>query len=484
MIVYKDTEKKSRNKKGTIHMKATSHCTTPLAQRFSAAGLLRFAAPSIGMSLIIAIYTVTDGIFIGRFAGADALAATNIVYPVINLLLGLGIMLASGGSALVGKTLGENDPASARRRFTLISAAGALIGLLFSLLCLAFFTPILHLLGASPALMADCRDYLAAFLPFFPAAMLLLIFNAFYIVDGRPSMGFIVSVLSGLTNAGLDYLFLACLHLGILGAGIATGLSYALAAVFGLIYFARASRLLRFTAFAPELRTLGRAAYNGMAEMVTQCSVGITTFLFNLITFAWAGEDGVAAISVILYAEMLLTALLLGFSNGIAPIFSYHFGAGHGFELLRLLRLALILIGCSGLIAYGIAQLLAAPITALFLPQGGHVYDLTREGFALFSLSFLLCGYNLFTAGFFTALSNGRTSALCSLVRNLLGISIFLAVLPHFFELRGVWLAVPASDLTALIFCLYCLRSEAGEILDTCRQRYPRLLAQFREDSL
>ena len=114
-------------------MKATQHCTTPLAQRFSASGLLRFAAPSIGMMLVIALYTVTDGIFIGRFAGADALAASNIVYPVINLLLGLAIMLASGGSALVAKTLGEGEAAHAREYFSLIVCAGTVVGLVFAL---------------------------------------------------------------------------------------------------------------------------------------------------------------------------------------------------------------------------------------------------------------------------------------------------------------------------------------------------------------
>ena len=201
-------------------------------------------------------------------------------------------------------------------------------------------------------------------------------------------------------------------------------------------------------------RVLLCASYNGLSEMVTQLSVGVTTFLFNLMTFAYMGEDGVAAISVILYAEMLLTSLLLGFTNGVAPVFSYHYGARRGGELLRLLRLALVIIGIAGVIAYGTARVLGAPLTALFLPQGGHVAVLTLDGFSLFSLSFLLCGFNIFTAGFFTALSNGRTSALCSLLRNLVGIAIFLFALPHFLGARGIWLAVPASDLVALAVSL------------------------------
>ena len=462
-------------------MKATQHCTTPLAQRFSASGLLRFAAPSIGMMLVIALYTVTDGIFIGRFAGADALAASNIVYPVINLLLGLAIMLASGGSALVAKTLGEGESVHAREYFSLIVCAGTVIGLVFALAAFLLRVPLLTALGASAHLWADCAGYLLALLPFFPFAAAMLIFNAFYIADGRPACGFFVSIASGLANALLDYVFLAQLGLGIAGAGLATGLSYLLAAAIGLVYFARFSHTLRLVRAPLRPRVLLCASYNGLSEMVTQLSVGITTFLFNLMTFAYMGEDGVAAISVILYAEMLLTSLLLGFTNGVAPVFSYHYGARRGGELLRLLRLALVIIGIAGVIAYGMACVLGAPLTALFLPQGGHVAALTLDGFSLFSLSFLLCGFNIFTAGFFTALSNGRTSALCSLLRNLVGIAIFLFALPHFLGARGIWLAVPASDLVALAVSLSCLRGEAASILGTYAHRYPRLFARTRE---
>ena len=311
-------------------MKATQHCTTPLAQRFSASGLLRFAAPSIGMMLVIALYTVTDGIFIGRFAGADALAASNIVYPVINLLLGLAIMLASGGSALVAKTLGEGEAAHAREYFSLIVCAGTVVGLVFALAAFLLRVPLLTALGASAHLWADCAGYLLALLPFFPFAAAMLIFNAFYIADGRPAYGFFVSIASGLANALLDYVFLAQLGLGIAGAGLATGLSYLLAAAIGLVYFARFSHTLRLVRTPLRPRVLLCASYNGLSEMVTQLSVGVTTFLFNLMTFAYMGEDGVAAISVILYAEMLLTSLLLGFTNGVAPVFSYHYGARRG----------------------------------------------------------------------------------------------------------------------------------------------------------
>lgn len=452
------TSKMTRNRQ-TAQTARTKRAeqASPLARHFTLRSLLRFAAPSIGMMIIISLYTVTDGIFIGRFAGSDALAASNIVYPVINLVLGLAIMLASGGSALVAKNLGEGKTVAARRRFTLITVTAIALASALAILAVAAGDGLLFLLGASPELLADCRSYLYALLPFFPFAALMILFNAFFIADGRPMQGFRVSVLAGLTNAGLDYFFLAHLGLGVFGAGLATGIADLLSAVIGLLYFWRSSRTLHFTKPQLEWRALDQAMYNGSSELVTQLSVGITTFLFNILTFRYAGADGVAAISVILYAEMLLTAIYMGFTNGVAPVFSYQFGARDFGELRRLVRLSLMAIAGGALLSFGLSRLLAAPLISLFLPQGGHVYELTHQGFLLFSLSFLLCGFNLFISGFFTAISDGRTSALMSFARNLLGIVIFLLTLPHLFGLRGVWLAVPAADITALIFGLFLL---------------------------
>lgn len=439
---------------------------SPLGRHFTLKSLLRFAAPSIGMMIIISLYTVTDGIFIGRYAGSNALAASNIVYPAINLVLGLAIMLASGGSALVAKNLGEGEPEAARRRFTMLTITTAVFSGVLALLAFAAGDSLLFLLGSSAELLNDCRSYLYALLPFFPFAALMILFNAFFIADGRPSQGFIVSVLAGLTNAGLDYLFLAHLGLGVMGAGLATGLADVLAAAIGLIYFQRYSRILHFARPRMEWSALGQAMYNGSSELVTQLSVGITTFLFNILTFRYAGADGVAAISVILYAEMLLTAVYMGFTNGVAPIFSYRFGARDFKELRRLVRLSLTIIAGGALLSFSLSHLLAEPLVSLFLPQGGHVYELTRQGFALFSFTFLLCGFNLFVSGFFTAISDGRTSALMSFARNLLGIVFFLLTLPRMFGLSGVWLAVPAADVTALLFGIFLLTSRMREFKD------------------
>ncbi|MDD6076942.1 MAG: MATE family efflux transporter, partial [Clostridiales bacterium] len=243
-------------------------------------------------------------------------------------------------------------------------------------------------------------------------------------------------------------------HWGIAGAAFATGIGYLAAAAVGFVYFTHYSKTLHFVRprlGLSALRDLGQTMFNGSSELVTELAIGITTFLFNTVTFLYAGEDGIAAITVILYTEMLMTSILMGFSTGIAPIFSYQFGAKNGRALRRLMRQALKVLALFGLLSFAASQLFGDTIVELFLPQGGHVAEITEQGFILYSFSFLLVGFNLFTSGFFTAISNGPVSALSSFVRNLAAIVVFLLILPHFLGLTGVWLAVPAADFAAVL---------------------------------
>ena len=441
--------------------------TTPLAQKFTMLSLLRFAAPAIGMMLTLSLYTITDGIFIGRFVGDTALAASNIAYPALNLILGTAIMFATGGSALVAKKLGEKQAPAASQDFTMIVCTAFLIGLLLEVLGLIFLTPLLPLLGADDLLLPLVRDYLHALLLFTPFFIVKAIFDTFFIADGRPLFGFIVSLFSGLSNIFLDALFICVFDLGIAGAGIATGIANLLAVIIGLIYFDCFSHTLRFQQFSFRLAVIRQTAVNGISEMVTELSVGITTYLFNLIIFAWAGESGIAALSIILYIEMLLTSAYIGFMEGTAPILSYNYGAKSDTQLKHLVKLSLLWITCASLVTFVLSHLLASSLVHLFLPIENSTYTLTLQGLRLFSLSFLLCGFNIFVTGFFTAISHGRTAAICSFARNLACIVFFLWLLPKFIGLAGIWLAVPAADLCAVLLSLYLLHAQLRQLILT-----------------
>ncbi len=431
----------------------------PLAQDFHFFSLLRFAAPTIGNMLIFSLYTVVDGIFVARFTGSDSLAAVNLVWPAVNLIIGVSIMFAAGGSAVVGKTLGEKQPRLASERFTMLVVTAGLIGAVLGALGLLFIDPILHFLGTTSHLWADCHRYLFPMLLFAPITTVDFIFDYFFVTSGRPMLGLYLAILSGLINIGLDYVFLAHLGFGVSGAAWATVIAYTVSALIGFWYFRRQRSLLYLRRFTFQWKVILQAMKSGSAEMVTQLAVGVTTFLFNLLTLRYAGENGIAAITIILYAEMLLTAFFLGFTSGIAPIFSYHHGARNPAMIRRLLRLSLTAIAIASLLAFGAAQLFAEPLVEIFVPQGSEVELLAASGLQLFALSFLACGFNIFTQGFFTALSQGHLSALGSCARGLVGISFFLITLPPLLGINGIWLAVPAADASVLLLSFWLLRS-------------------------
>ena len=429
-----------------------------LNQNFSVFSLLRFAWPTIGMMLVTALFTVTDGIFISRFAGEAALAASNIVYPALNLIFGFSIMLSTGGSALVAKTLGEGKNDLASRRFTMLVVFGFCLGAILAVSVILFHYPLLTFLGADGNLMTDARAYLLAIIAFAPFTMLSIIFDAFFIADGKPMQGLYVSLTSGLVNALGDYIFLAQCDFGILGAGLATGLSSSVAAFFGIYYFWRRSQTLFFRSFSWESRALLQTLGNGSSEMVTELSIGITTFLFNLMVSKFAGTAGIAAITVVFYSEMLLSSFFIGFSLGLAPIFSYRYGAKNFMGIISLMKRALAILAAISLLSFSLANLFAEPLVALFLPSESTAFLLASTGLHLFSFSFLLTGFNAFTSSFFTALSDGKTSALLAFSRDLVGISLFLLVLPFFLGMQGIWLAVPMADICSGILSFLCLR--------------------------
>lgn len=427
--------------------------------RYTFFGLIKFALPTICMMIFYSIYTVIDGIFIARFVGSNALAATNIVYPLINLMLGIAIMFASGGSAVVAKTLGEQRQKLASQRFSLIVTAACLITVCFAAAALIFLPFWVRLLGATDLLYNDSYVYawwIMLFSPFMAAGM---VFNAFFIVVSRPKYSFYNSLVGGSVNIIFDYILIVELGMGVKGAALATAFGYITSALVGFCYFSYASAKLRFCKFAVNIKIVMRAAYNGLSEMVSQLSTGVTTYAFNYFLLLYAGESGVAAITIILYVEFLIVAIFIGFASGVAPVISYWYGAKDVKELRSVINNCYKFIIIISGVAFLLAQILAEPMARLFT-EVEQVREMTVSGFRLFSADFLFSGICLLTSGVFTALSNGNISTLVSLSRNLIGNILCMVVLAALLQLNGVWLAVPASSFITMFLAVYLYRTE------------------------
>lgn len=433
------------------------HGENPLAREFQPDSLLKFAFPSMVMMILMGFYTITDTIFVARFVNPYALSALNIVCPVINLIVGLGSMIASGGSAVVARNMGCGRERQARQNFTMLIIVGAILGGLICLLGVVFLDDIIRGLGSGHLLYPYCRDYLLLLLLFTPASILQVLFQNFFVTAGRPGLGMILAAAAGAANILLDYLFLVPLHMGIAGSALGTGIGYLIPAVIGGIFFLRTKGALRFEKPAADWNMLAASCLNGSSEMVGQLAAAVTTFLFNQALMGLAGEDGVAAVTILIYSQFLLSTLFIGYSMGVAPVISYHFGGKNYLQLKRIFHICFGFIGIVSLLTFSGTFLGAPRLVSLFAPEESTVYRLAVEGFRIFSFSFLFCGWNLFTSAAFTALSNGKVSAVLSFLRTFGFLSVALLLLPRLFGLTGVWLATPLAEGAALILSVRSL---------------------------
>lgn len=422
-----------------------------LAQNFSFAGLVKFALPAMTMMVFMALYTMVDGVFVARLIGTDALSAVNIVYPLISLIVGAGIMLATGGSAVVAKNMGQGNSLAANRNFTLLVIAGFCVGVMLTLLAQLFLPHILGFLGAEGVLLGYSQGYAFTLVWFFPMAM----FQTFFITAGRPVIGMLLIIIAGVTNIILDYVFIAVFNMGIAGAALATGIGYCIPAVCGLLYFGlKMNPGLYFVKPRWNGRMLFAACVNGSSEMVASLSGALITFLFNITMLHYIGENGVAAITIVLYLEYLLVAIYLGYSLGVAPVISYNYGSQNVKRLQRLFKNSLCFVGGSALIIFMVANYFAADFAGIFAPQGSDVFKLTVDGFYIFAFCFLFMGVNIFGSALFTALSNGKISALIAFMRSFVFITFGIIVWPKLFGIAGIWLAVPLGEVLSLMLTM------------------------------
>ncbi len=403
------------------------------------------------MMIFTSIYGVVDGLFVSNFVGKTAFAAINLVMPFIMILGGVGFMIGTGGSALVAKTLGQQEPEDANRYFSMMIVITVLSGAVLTAIGVIFMRPISYLLGATDAMIDDCVRYGRTVLAFVIAFMLQNVFQSFLITAEKPRLGLLATVAAGVTNMALDALFIAGFKWGVVGAAVATGLSQCVGGALPLIYFLRPnSSRLRLVKTRLELRPILKACGNGSSELMSNISGSLVSMLYNFQLLAYAGENGVAAYGVLMYVQFIFVAIFVGYAIGSAPIVGYHYGAENHAELRNMLTKSVKLMSAGGVILTVLAIALAAPLARIFVGYDAELFEMTRHAFCLFAFSFLMAGFNIFTSSFFTALNNGAISALISFLRTLVFQTLCVLLLPALFGLDGIWWAMAVAEVFAL----------------------------------
>ena len=428
-----------------------------LSEHFTYKKLIKFTLPTIIMMIFTSIYGVVDGIFVSNCAGSDAFAAVNLILPAVMILGTIGFMMGTGGSALVSKTIGEGNKEKANRYFSMLIYLLTIIGVILTVVGIFAIQPISKLLGADENMLPDCITYGRTLLIFLVPFCLQNAFQSFLIVAEKPTMGLIVSIISGLSNMFLDFLFIYVLKMGVFGAALATGISQVLGIVVPIIYFISGkNHVLRFTKTKFELKPIIQACANGSSEMVTNLSMSLVNILFNAQLMKFAGANGVSAYGIIMYVGFIFTGTYMGYSVGISPIIGYHYGAGNKDELKSLLNKSLKLLGIVAIAMTFLAEILAKPLASIFVGYDKELLELTINAIRLYSISYIISWFNIFASSFFTALNNGFISALISFLRTLLFQVVMIFVLPTILKINGIWLSVVVAEVLALIVSIAC----------------------------
>ena len=425
------------------------------------------------MLVFTSIYGVVDGFFVSNFVDKTAFTAVNFIWPYMMILGAIGFMLGTGGSALISKILGEDGgalsegqnktsasalPPSERRSvranktFSMLIYVSIVIGALLAVIGVLTVRPISELLGAEGEMLEDCALYGTVLSISMPAFILQNEFQSLFVSAEKPKLGLYTTVAAGLANIVLDALLVAALGMGLIGAALATAVSQLVGGVIPLFYFfsGKNGSLLAMVPAAPDFPALLQICFNGSSELLANISMSLVGMPYNAQLMHYAGGDGVAAYGVLMYINFVFISAFIGYAVGIAPVISYHYGAGNFAELRSLRRKSTVIVLLASVGMFAVAELLAYPLSYMFVSYDAALLDMTVRGFYIYSFAFLFAGLAIFISSFFTALNNGGVSALQSFARTIIFQVAGVLILPIFLHLDGIWLSVVISEMLAL----------------------------------
>lgn len=428
-----------------------------LSDHFTYGRLLCFTLPSIVMMIFTSVYGVVDGIFISNFAGKVPFAAINLIMPYLMVFGTLGFMVGTGGTALISMTLGMGDKKKANELFSMLTLVCILGGVILTVVSISFLRPAAVMLGAEGQMLEDCVTYGIIVQLALTAYVLQYAFQSFCVTAEVPNLSLGMTVAAGVCNIVLDALFVAVFQWGLVGAAVATAIAQILGAVIPVIYFVRPNRsLLRLGKCRFDGKALLRTCTNGSSELMSNLAMSLVGMLYNLQLLKYAGENGIAAYGVIMYVNFIFLAVFIGFSIGSAPIIGYNHGADNRKELKGVVRRSLMILSTFALVMTGAAMVLARPLAKIFVGYDAQLLEMTVRGFRIYTLSFLVCGFNIFGSSMFTALNNGLVSAVISFLRTLVCQIAAVMILPVFLELDGIWWSIVAAEAVALALTVFC----------------------------
>ena len=422
----------------------------------------RFSTATVASLLVFSLYSIVDGLFVARGVGEYAMSAVNLSVPFINLLFSIAVIFAVGTSTIIAYLLGQKNAQSANKLFSQNLVTLAVIGITISILVLVFTKPFALLLGADELTLEYTIHYLQGLAPFAVCFMISYNLEVLVKTDGRPRLALITVCVGCVTNCVLDYLAIFHWDMGIWGAAAATGVSQLLTCVIYMTHFFGKYTTFHPVRFRMDWKIYRRLLPIGISDGLTELCNGLMIFLFNHTILRCIGTDGLVAYTIIAYANTLVINITMGISQGSQPLISFQNGRGDSAAIGKLLGYGLRTM-CGVAAVCFTALFLAAPaLIGMFLPEAEpQMLAFSTDAFRRYSLCYLPVGFNIYIAGFLTAMERPVPAVAISTGRGLILQGSILLLLAAVFGGSSIWFAPLISELLCLglsVFFLLRLR--------------------------
>ena len=428
------------------------------------------AIPSMITMAFASLYQIADGLFVGRFIGQDALAAVNLIMPIIMIVFGFANLIATGASVRISILLGEKKQEEASQVFTFTLKILFLISCVLGALGLAFAEPFVQFLapGATEQAIRYGITYTRVYAAFAPLMLLSHATDNYLRVCGKENFSMWISIGSQSFNIVLDVILIVFLGQGVWAAAFTSCLAMAISSIIILILFHKKRMDLYYTNGKVEKSAFFRILANGSSEFFSSVSMSIMSIVFNFFLLKYGGTTAVAAFSVIMYVDSFVGMFLFSMADSLQPAISYCYGAGLMDKVKaifkRIIMGAVVLSTISLLFMFFVGQYVAP----LFVkPEDTDLLQMSIIGMKLFSLSYLTGWVDMCFSSYFTALERPGRSLTTSFMGSLVLPITALLVLTPLFNLNGVWLSALASCTVSAGFTLilyFSIKTSKGEL--------------------
>ncbi len=431
---------------------------------------LRYALPSLVGLLAISTASVVDGVFVGHFVGADALATVNLLLPFFTFLFSICLMLAVGGTVRAGRYFGQGRPDAASAIFSkvvLTSATFVVVAVTLGRL----YPHVLYSALSIPTQLAPLADEYLNVLSFSLVVQLTTMVIYYFVrLDDSPERATVALVTGALVNIALDFLLVGFFDLGLRGAALATLLAQIIQLGVLLTHFRLPRPTLQFRWRQRDWMEVARAALNGGSEFVNEVSAGIVILVFNHVLLQQSGVEGVAAFAVVQLSVFVSLMLYYGIADGLHPLVSQNFGAGRAQRMREFVETSILSIALVSAFYTGAIIILSDLFLSLVLEPaalepsgaGGMVSEakpalvrtLAEKHLGAVWPAFLLSGFNVLMCVYFAAVHEPTLAATVAILRTLLFPLAALGALRQLASNASPLLALPISEAATLLFAL------------------------------